>query len=328
MAATIESLFNNIQANIEDVKADAADALDRLDSFANMPFQTWVGFAPNTIFEPPKYTASKDIQDITNIDLPTFDESKLSLDNAERYRTKLWDDPELEYVVQQLRVYLETAGLGHSEEYIRSFSEYQKERDREAFEDAAKEIRSVEARKGFPLPTSMLLSQIESLGTKYQYAIYDRNRELLQRFSEIVDKNIQFALEKEIDISKLYSDFSLRFSDIFRDVSTLVLEQYKTILQAKISEFEATIKGITAEIELARANADVELGYNQITIEKWKTEVTSAVEKTKALISQAENATQVRLAAARELASTLVGIIASSQQHSVGLVSTQEQLNA
>lgn len=326
MAASLESLFTDIQENIQDVKDDAENALERLQSFASLPFQTWVGFTPSPIYEPPTYTPSKSFEDIDALVLPEFDESKLSLDNPDRFKSKIWNDPELDYVIEQLRTYLTSGGLGHSEEYIRAFSEFQKERDGQALNDSIKELLSVEARKGFPLPPSMILTQLAELGIRHQYIIADRNREVLQRFSEIVDRNVQFAIEKEIDISKLYADFSLRFSTVFKDISDLILDKYKTVVNARVAEFEATIRGITAEIDLIKANAELELGYNQLTIEKWKTETTLAVERTKALISQAENATQVRLSAAKELATTLVGIIASSQQHSVGLITSEEQL--
>jgi hypothetical protein len=326
MAASIESLFNDIQTNIQDIKDEADTSIERLQSFASLPFQTWVSFTPNPIYEPPVYTPSKSFEDVGELNLPEFDESSLSLDNPDRFKSKIWNDPELDYIIDQLRIYLTSGGLGHTEEYIRAFSEYQKERDRQALEDGILELKSIDARKGFPLPTTMLTTQMAELATRHQYVIADRNREILQRFSEIVDRNIQFAIEKNIDISKLYADFSIRFSTVFKDISDLIIEKYKTIVNARVAEFEATIRGIASEIELIKANAELELGYNQLTIEKWKTETTLAVEKTKALISQSENATQIRLSAARELASTLVGLIASSQQHSVGLITTEEQL--
>lgn len=316
----VESILNSIATERDSLMADADDAVERLESLVTSR-QTWVEFNPLDNVDLSK------IPSLTTADLPTLDKTPLDFDMAEFdpniYKGKAYQSDFFDSVQPQLLEMIETGGIGISADVQQAIFDQQKQRDLQAADDALVLARSSHAKRGFPMPTDMMMVAEQQVVQRFQEVKDNRSREITVLIADRAQQNFQQAVQQGIAVERAQMEFSLGLARLFTEVNNALLTRFKVEQDARVSEFEGQLKGVLATIQVGETNAKLDLAYQEQVLEKWRIESSLAVEKTKALIQEAEHATKIKLQASVNLAEFYRTLVHGSQSMLNGVVSQE-----
>lgn len=327
--ATPEEILASAEAYIADITSDASSAVERLESIASLPFQTWVGFNALESVDIERVGAVVSEDEYPVLEKTSFDTSLGEFDpNA--YKSNVYDSTFFEFLEPFLIEQIEDGGPGISAAVQTALWEDQRERDLQLLADSLDKVRSAYGRTGFPLPTQMLSGQENELIKKYQDDYSNRNREITKLIAERASDFVKTAISTGTTMEKTRMDFALGFARVYTEITSSIIQQYKAIQDANIAEFRGNIDVILAKLQVGKLNADLELTYQTQVLKKWEIEATVATERTRSLIQEAEQATSVKLEAAKTLATYYAALAASaaSQLTGVAMTSTTQDLTA
>lgn len=325
--SSVAEFINSAQAYANQIRAEALEATDRLESIAESPFRTRIDFDPNTS------VALTPIPPLTNLDqLPTLEKVTIDLSSVANFdpnsfKQATYVSPFFAFLGPQLIDFIQNGGPGISQSVQDALFGAMRERDLQLLSDALDVTRTNYGKRGFPLPTSMLRAQENELIKKYQDDRSNRNREITSLIAERAQDTMKAAVANGVRMEEVQSQFSLGFARLFVEVSTQLINQYRLLQDAAIAEFDGQIKAMLAKVQAGEANARTALGYQEQVLKRWQIEATLAVEETKALISQAENATAVKLQAAQGLAEFYKAAIVGTSGMASGIVQQSEDIS-
>jgi hypothetical protein len=261
-------------------------------------------------------------------------------------------------LVAKLTDDIQTGGTGISEEVQQALFDSLYERDNQAVNDELTKALAVSGKKGFPLMTDQSLAARDSVLARQDDNLKQRSRDILVRTSDLAQQNTQFAesaliqlagldqqtffatmngfttlgeqqqqrliqlIQAGSDMEKVKVDYSTGYARVFSDLSNALLTKFKVEQQARIDEFDGQMKTILANADIANLNAQLQQADNELITKQWEVDARNATEQTKALISQAVEATQVKLQAARSLSDFYRTLVSSSLSQVSTLVST------
>jgi len=321
MAIDPQTILSASQAYADDMKGDLSSALDRLSSVAT--YQTWVGFAPRTNF------------DLTPVDsipagkLPALERAVFSGDlsdpapHIETYKTHVFVAPFLDQMQTMLMEWVETGGVGISDAVQDALFNSMRERDLQVMNDALDAARSTDAKRGFRYATHR--RRTSEVIINYQQTYENRNREITALLADLAQKNVHQAIASNVNIEQLHANFALGLSQIFFQLRNHLIERFRIEQEARIAEFEAKLKVILAGYNLDETNAKLDIAYQEQLMKKWEIDMVQSTERTKALIQQAEQSTQVKLEAIKGLVAGISAQVSAALLQSNGVaVSTAE----
>ncbi len=321
MAIDPQTILSASQSYADDMKSELSSALDRLSSAGSS--QTWVDFAPRTTFTPTP---------VSSVDsglLPALEKSVFSGDlsdptpNIETYKTHVFVAPFLDQMQTILMGWVETGGVGISDAVQDALFNSMRERDLQALNDALDAARSTDAKRGFKYATHRRKTSEAIIN--YQQARENRNREITALLADLAQKNVHQAIASNVNIEQLHANFALGLSQIFFQLRNHLIERFRIEQEARIAEFEAKLKVILAGYNLDETNARLDMAYQEQLMKKWEIDMAQSTERTKALIQQAEQATEVKLKAIEGLVAGISAQVSAALLQSNGVaVSTAE----
>ncbi|GAB7026022.1 hypothetical protein [Geotalea toluenoxydans] len=319
---TPQELSNDIYAKVKELQAEVQEAMQRMESIAALPYLSWYNFSSTPAFEPQRAGT------ITLADLPELKKSTLSLDlssdKLEKYRSHIWQAADLDTLQKKLMEYIETGGVGIEQAVQDAIFNQGRERDLQTLRDAMDMAGARTGAKGCRYPTSMTKALQREAITTYQNAKADLNREIVRIMADLAQKNVQASIQAGISIEQLHADFAIKFSALHLDNARLIIEKFRTEQDAYVSEFEGTLKGIMANMEVQNVNGNLELSYQESLRQKWQIEANILLEKGKAQVQQAEQANNVKIAASQNLIAATTGMMQSLSNNAVTVISEKK----
>lgn len=314
MATDPTDFLVDVQNFIDVVTQSADEAVERLESIASLPFQTWVAFAASEAVELSKAPTLVAEDAFPLLEKVAFDTSLGEFDpNA--YKANVYDSTFFTFLEPYLTEQIDLGGPGISDTVQDALFENQRERDLQILTDATNAIRANYSKTGFPLPTQVLRGQENEVIKKHQDDRSNRNREITVLIAERAADFVKTAINSGSNMEEARMRYALGFAGLFNDTTNALINRFKAEQDARVVEFKGQIDLILSKLQVGKVNADIDLNFQAQVLRQWEIESSQSIERTKALISEAEQTTQVKLEAAKSLASyysTLAGSSASS----------------
>jgi hypothetical protein len=313
VATDPEAVFTDVKSYLDVVTDAANEAVERLESIASLPFQIWVEFAAQEAIELAQAPVIAD-KEFPTLDKVDFDTALGEFDpNA--YKENIYDSSFFTFLEPYLTEQINAGGPGISDALQEALWDNQRERDLQLLADVTNAVRANYSKTGFPLPTQVLRGQENEVIKKYQDDKSNRNREITALLAERAVDFVKTAMSVGVNMEEARMQFALGFAGVFNSITAAIIDRFKAEQDARIVEFKGALDVIMAELEVGKINAGISLDYQAQRLKQWEISSTQAVERTKALISEAEQTTQVKLEAAKSLASyhaTIAGSAAST----------------
>lgn len=325
--ATPESIINQAAAYLSDIKNEALEAADKLESIASLPYQIWIDFPSTKTIELTKASPVTGSEDLPSLSKVEMDLSMVGNFDPNNFKQATYISPFFAFLEPKLEDFIENGGPGISEAVQQALFDNMRERDLQLVADALDMVRSNYGKTGFPLPTSMLRAQENEVVKKYQDDRSNRNREVTALIAERAQDTMKAAVSSGIRMEEVQSRFSLGFARLFMDVSSQLIQQYRLMQDAEIAEFEGQIKAILAKTQIAEINSRLEYAYQEQLLKQWEIETSAAIEKTKANIQQAAQATEVKLRAATGLSEFYKSMVAGIAGQANGIAIQTEDVS-
>lgn len=319
--ATIDpqTILNDSQAYVDDLKSELTDAVAKLESFAT-DRMTWVDFPERTAFDPerPERIDADHLPTITP--LVFGGEFGDPASDLEKYKGHVFIAPLLDTMQTTLMGWVESGGVGISQAVQDALFNNMRERDLQALNDGLQAVAATDAKKGFAYPTHR--RRTSEVIVNYQQTAENRNREITALMADLAQKNVQQAIASNISIEELHSSFSLGLSGVFVQIKNRIIEKFRIEADVRIAEFDARIKAILAGYSVAEVNARLDISYQELLAKKWEVEMSEGGTRTRALIQQATDQTHLRIQAAINYMQGISTAIGAALMQSSGIAVT------
>lgn len=317
----IKSVGTSVKAYLEEVQQDADKAVERLESFTNKNL-TWVdfpyqeGFDPGVVEQIDPSTFAKLGKASMNLDLSLFD--------PDRYKSHTYVSEFFDFLEPKLTEFINTGGTGIDDAVQDAIFENHRERKRRTRDDELLAATANVAKRGFPLPTDMVQAARAVVYTRFADEDYNTSRELTALIAERAQQNVQHAIDAGIRMESIQSEFTRFFHQAYTEYARQILEKYKVEQDVFIQQFRGDIDLINTRMKGDEINASLSQTHITQQMEQRRVESQQAIEKTKALIAQAEEAYRLQLQASESLTefyrTTVVGV--ASQVNTISMASS------
>lgn len=323
MAIDAQVLTDSIYTKQLDLQGRVQTAMDRMSSIASLPFMSWFDFASTPAFEPQRAGT------ITLANLPSLQKAILNVDlnagSIDRYKSHIWTGGDLDALQVKLMQYINTGGVGIEQATQDAIFGQGRERDLQTLRDGMDMSGARTGAKGFRYPTSMTKALMKEALVTWQNAKTDLNREIVKIMADLAQKNVQFAIQHDISIEQLHSDFALKYAALYLDNTRHIIEKFKAEQDSYIAEFDGKLRGIMANLEVQKVNGNLELAFQGALQKKWELEANISVEKGKAQIQQSEQANTSKIEAGKSMVVATTGMMQSMASNAVSVVSSTKK---
>lgn len=325
--ASPETIINQAAAYLSDITSEALDAANRLESIASLPYQIWIDFANTAAVSLDKVAPVTGVEDLPEIKKVEMDLSMVKNFDPNSFKQATYVSPFFTFLEPKLEDFISNGGPGISSSVQQALFDNMRERDLQLVDDALAMVRKNYGKKGFPTPTSMLRAQENEVIKKYQDDKSNRNREVTALIAERAQDTMKAAVSSGIRMEEVQSQFSLGFARLFMDVSAQLIQQYRLMQDTYIAEFDGQLKTIMAKVQVGETNARLEYAFQEQLLKQWEIQTTTAIEKTKASIQQAAQATEVKLRAAMGLSEFYKSMVAGIAGQANGIAIQTEDIS-
>ena len=273
------------QANIDaigdavsSIKSDLDSAVGNLQAQAMAtytPAVTQVGFDNNPSWE---NIRGRDVTmpglgdlpaDRPNLIPPAFvfnPEDYLSADLLQRYsyESDFFDV----FLDPRIRDYIDSQAYFLAQGVQDALFEVSRQRDLQILNDALDAIDRQQARRGFPIPTSIHAAARADVVKKYQDTYADRNKEIT---ALIADKSLQekmHAMDTGIKMEDIRSRFQLEFGRLYWQATDYLIKKYEADVRLAIADFEADLESVKLKANIDSKTSDTDLAYVRLDQEK------------------------------------------------------------
>jgi hypothetical protein len=313
--ASVDALIETITREINSMKSEAEDALERLEDVAD--FQATISFPSRGTVELSRQSKIS-ADDMPVLEKPTLPSSLLlEYEAFDRYNTHVWNAATLDTIQAKLLEYIDSGGTGISEDVQQAMFDADRERKLQALRDGLDLAGARSGARGLRYPNSMTKAQQSELLQKYQFDLENQSREITRLVADLAQKNIQFAISQNVDVEKFHADFAIRFADLYKGLITALLDRFRAEVTLYVAQYEAELKVLLANIEVAKLNATLDQEYQTMILSKWQMDLNESTERTKALIQQEEQKTVIKKEVAAALAQAYIGMANTMQANGI-----------
>jgi hypothetical protein len=133
-----------------------------------------------------------------------------------------------------------------------------RDRDLQTLSDALDATTRVQsARRGFPIPISMLNAAQNDLAKKHQDISADRNREITALVAERAHDGRKHAIDAGLRMEDIRSRVQLAFHDLYWKASDMLIRKYETEVRAKLAELQNEWEQVQELNKIKAQNADL-----------------------------------------------------------------------
>lgn len=190
-----------------------------------------------------------------------------AIDDFHMLKTKVWSDSFANQIENSLSNYLSTLGVPAVEFQSAIFNE-SVERNLQTLNDLLDLAEAKTGARGFTYPNSMTTILKLDAQQKWQFDRNQINRDTTKLVTEWARQNYQFAIEKGITFEQFHADFTYKYCTAFVDI-------YKNLVMASIERFKAELSKAVEPIKayLEAAKLPVEIAKANADIDKINAEL-------------------------------------------------------
>jgi hypothetical protein len=284
-----------------------------------------------------------DIAEIGNIDLTTLptvaevmaDVQKItadafpnapSNDDIVKYKKHVWESTQMDTVQTTLMAYLANGGLP-STEMQDSIMAQNRERRLKVISDEVDMINAKTSARGFKYANGQTNAAILALFEKDQFDENTLNMKITELVAEWARQNFQFSIQQGIAIESAHMDFAYKYSSIFRDTYTTllnaILDKYKSQIEMEIAKLDATVKAVMVRGEALKANANIAGIEGKLKLEKNQLEINQGLEKFKTFVQEAHQMGTIQVNATNARATVASNLAAAANNIAIDMRSTK-----
>lgn len=288
-------------------------------------------------------------------ELLNSDDSWLSVDLRQAINTST------KSLVVKLTEDIENGGTGISKEVQDAIFNEMYERDNQSTLDSLIKADRATARIGFPLMNDMTMTARDTVLARQEDLQNQRSRQITVLIAERAQQNVQFsenaliqlagldqqtffqtmnsfvqigdqtrqrlfqAIAAGNDMESTKVEYGLGYARVFSDLTTALLDKYRYEQAARLAEYDGQIKAILTQADIAKTNALLQQSDNELLTKQWQVDMQTTTDRTRDLMKQAESATQIRLSAAKSLATFHSNLVAASLTQINAIVSSTTQ---
>lgn len=314
-----QTILQSSETYADNLKSDLADALDQLKVFL-LGRQTWVDFAPPNTFSPTPPVP------IPNDQLPVLTPAVFGAEFGDptseilQFKGHTFLAPMLDSMQTTLMGWITSGGVGISDDIQNAMFENDRQRRLLSLSDTLDALHSKDAKRGFAYFTGWE----DEYPLLINHNIEDSNRswKITEYIGNLAQQNVQAAIGHNISIEQLQSGFALGFAQVWENLKRLIIEKFKVEVEARIEEFKALMEGIIAGYQLEEVSGRLSIQFQDLLMRQWEVQLQNNTERTKALISEAENQTHTQLAATEGYVKALADQISAALLQTNGIAVT------
>lgn len=314
-----QTILQSSETYADNLKSDLADALDQLKVFL-LGRQTWVDFAPPATFSPTPPDA------IPNDALPVLTPAVFGAEFGDptseilQFKGHTFLAPMLDSMQTTLMGWITTGGVGISDAVQNALWQNNRQRRLLSLADAQDALHSKDAKRGFAYFTGW--QDEYPLINQFQMDDENLNYQITAKIADLAQQNVQQAMSHNIGIEQLQSGFALGFAQVWENLKRLIIEKFKVEVEVRIEEFKALMEGIIAGYQLEEVSGRLSIQFQDLLMRQWEVQLQNNTERTKALISEAENQTHTQLAATGGYVKALADQISAALLQTNGIAVT------
>jgi len=237
-------------------------------------------YEPKDMFKMPMVISLKSVRELSDaiqgigFTLPTKP-ALLDASTIQRYNTHIFDDARLDQFETDLRAIYGNFTIPDAYRF-----------NAESLQDA---IQTSLYTRGFALDTDDMESKIDDMAGEWAADGYlrppgamaheigeeigklDRKRtgqteNIFTALAKTVQQNIQWSFENGISIEKLHMDFTLRFSELSKELIGAATDAYIAEITKRRQELEASLKKVDTEVKAMALDVEADIKKNELEL--------------------------------------------------------------
>lgn len=254
----INALFSSAESSVRDLQAAAAGYF--------LPKVTQSGYDNNPTWEVPRQnpitlSSLSDLpEDMPTLDIPPFVFNPEDyLDGLEKYTyvSEFFDN----FLEDKLIQFIEAQSYFINQEVQDAMFQATHDRDIQTLNDQLDAMDRVQARKGFPMPTSMAMAARNELIARHGDTRNDRNGEITSIIAERGHDGVKHSITAGIQMEDIRSKFELEFNKLYWQASDYLIRKYEADIRAEIAKFEGELNLLKADTSVKSSMYDGEKEY-------------------------------------------------------------------
>ncbi len=201
------------------------------------------------------------------------------------------------YLDPNLRTFIETETAFIDQTVQDALFQQTYNRDLQTLNDALDAANRTQARRGFPIPNSMLLAAQADIIKKYQDVKADRNKEVTALIAERAHDGRKHSIESGIRMEDIRSRFQLEYGRLYFQVAEYLVRKYQADVQAEVAR-------VSAELDQLKVKSTIDLGmvssdntWTGLQMENLRTQMTRIIEDAKAELDVQKTEAQMQMSA-------------------------------
>lgn len=215
-----------------------------------------------------------------------------SMGEVDKYKKHIWEDGNgyLDSIQALLMGWVNTGGTGIGADVQQAIFDQDRERRKQTLNDTMLMASAQFGGSGFRFPNSILAARHNELLQKYQFDDTEASRNIVRTIADLAQKHIQWGLTHVTSIEQFHADFAVKYSSLFMDTMTHIVETYKADVMAKTSQADTEIRKGLATLDVFKTDADLEYKSAELklTNEKYRLELELEKMKTSFQVYDAE----------------------------------------
>jgi len=304
-----ENIFNFVQGEVNSLISKAESEISSLKTAAlatYIPATTQAGWENNPFWNvdrptPFTLTTLADLpDDLPTLDIPPYNFNPEDYVNKDlltkyAYESEFFDN----FLEPQLIEFIEAQSYFIAADVQDALFRQTHDRDLQILDDQIDAQDRVEARRGFPMPTAMILAARNEILKQYADRRSDRNREVTALIAERAHDGVKHATSESIKMEDIRSRFKLEYAKVYWQAADYLIRKYEVDVRAAIAEYQSQLDMIRANTAVDEKIYDSEQAYEQMehdrsiqrlqasiaemngNIDTWKHRVTAQIEAAK-----------------------------------------------
>jgi len=291
----------DVESAIQDLITAAGEQLsasfDLDDYLTDFSMPDWNLLSPPSIPEADDVPAGYD-----TVQVPSFTFNPEDYINADLLQRYSYDSDFFDnFLESRLKTYIDSQGYFLAVTVQDALFTEMYNRDLQTLNDALDAVDRVQARRGFPLPSSMHLAARNDVIKKYQDTRNDRNKEVT---ALIADKSLQekmHAMDTSIKMEDIRSRFQLEYGKLYWQAADYLIRKFESDVRAEIARVEANYRIIELNTRIDTRNSELTFSKTELENDKEKARLAGEVEELREQISLWKETYQARIQATREI---------------------------
>lgn len=254
----------------------------------------------------------------TSLNLPEIswplspDINYTAMANVDKYKKHIWEGPYLDQAERLLIGWATSGGVGISQAVQDAIFNQDRERRNQSLREGLDVLASRHGGAGFRYANSRLDIKQSALVQKFQFDDTQASRTIVTTIADLAQKNVQFALQQVTEIEKFQGDFSVRYSALYLDTMTHIIETYKADIASKATQADTEIRKGLAFLDAAKYSGENDYRSAELKMSAEKTRLLAEMDRAKLELGMITDEVKIKVTALEQMASTTATMLSAT----------------